>query len=140
MMAKKDSEPQTAEALKESATQMRKAEKNLPGQPKDAQSAMQAAARNLQKASQQAGKQASRALPSAARNAPNSAMAIPGIFPGSLAKQKKLEESKGGQWGVLPGQLTDQMIQDARVRYSEDYAELIEQYFRSLSESSRKEK
>lgn len=135
----KDKELQTAKALKEGSNQMRLAEKNLPGQPKNAQNSMQAAAKSLQKASQQASMQASRSVPSAARNAPKMPSAASGTFPGSLPKNAKLESFQGKAWGELSGELRTQMLQDVRARFGEDYADMIQQYFRSLSESPRKQ-
>jgi hypothetical protein len=93
----------------------------------------------LQKASQQASMQASRSVPSAARNAPKMPSAASGTFPGSLPKNAKLESFQGKAWGELSGELRTQMLQDVRARFGEDYADMIQQYFRSLSESPRKQ-
>jgi hypothetical protein len=52
-------------------------------------------------------------------------------LPAALAKKR--EQFQGKSWGELPGELKTQLLQDARARYGDDYATIIQQYFEQIA-------
>jgi len=134
----KEGAEKTAEALEESRDKMRQAQADLPKMPSDAQKAMRAAADKLADAASQLKKQAARQLPSpSARNpAAKATLGPPGGAAGTMLKNLPVDESIGKAWGQLPGELKTQMLQDFRARFGPEYAEMIQQYFERLAESS----
>jgi hypothetical protein len=133
----KEGAEKTAEALKEGGTLMKTAQDNLPAMPKDAQTAMRGAAEKLAQAAALAQRQASRHLPKVVRNpAAKTAFPLGGAVSGAASRDTKLEAFQGRTWGELPGELKTRLMQDFRSRFGEEYADLIQQYFERLAETS----
>jgi hypothetical protein len=58
-----------------------------------------------------------------------------------LTEIKELIRSKTGRvWGELPGHLRTEILQTARGRYRDDYARLIQLYFREITTGSISDK
>ena len=132
----KDNAEKMAQALKESGEQMKVAEDKLPAMPKDAEAAMKSAAQKLTQAADQAQRQAARRFPKAARNP--TALNLSGGEAGSPLLDANLGAFQGKAWGELPGELKTRMMQDFRVRFGEEYAEMIQRYFERLANSGER--
>ena len=51
-----------------------------------------------------------------------------------------LVSSAGKPWGQLPGELRNQILQDMKARYGEDYARIIKLYFEQIAETKEQKK
>jgi len=53
---------------------------------------------------------------------------------------KDMQKYAGKSWGQLPGELRNQILQDMKARYGEDYARIIKLYFEQIAETKQDKK
>ena len=114
-----------------------------PATAKAAAPGMRQAADNLRAAAQ--GPAAGPAAPPMGEpdpDNPNPTAAPAGVADADLAALRDLVRKKTGrQWGELPGHLRTEILQLSKGRYRDDYARLIQLYFREIAaDASRSEK
>jgi|GEM_PF-1942411 len=142
---------QAREAMRQAARQLDQAREPSQGQQagRAAQNAMADAARALrQAAAQQFGEpgndgdlasrdEAPPMHPQGSMPDPHSAPA--GKTAADLAELKNLVQAKSGRtWGELPGHLRSEILQMSQGRYRDDYARLIQLYFREIASGAEK--
>jgi hypothetical protein len=72
-------------------------------------------------------------------NNPNVTASAAGVAEADLAALQDLVRKKTGrQWGELPGHLRTEILQLSKGRYREDYARLIQLYFREIAADAAK--
>jgi hypothetical protein len=134
-----EAKAQTVEAMAHAKDKVQMARQKLQSQPGQAPSAMRQAAASLDRAAQQMGQQLGSSLPKVSGRpgvgAGSFAKANLGTLPAALAKE--LEPFLGKSWGELPGELKTQLLQDARARFGDDYAPIIQQYFEQIAGGDR---
>jgi hypothetical protein len=144
--ASNDAQPQPQPSpLAAARAGMRQAAQRLAGSERGntsaAQLAMQQAARDLRAAAERgAGGAAATSAPAAEPGAaedsdttdPQAALARTGT-PDLSALQATLARQTGRAWGELPGHLRTEILEMAAGRYRDDYARLIQLYFREIA-------
>ena len=68
------------------------------------------------------------------------AQAEPARQPDIRLLGKDMEKYAGKSWGQLPGELRNQILQDMKARYGEDYARIIKLYFEQIAEMKEEKK
>ena len=121
------------QSLDDAHEQMTQASRELDrNQPKQASDAMQQAARALSQAARQIGQPPKNGTPGANGQSANDGSARnptdPRLPPDIEAK------FAGKRWGDLPGDIRQQIINDMKARYGEEYAQYIKLYFEQLAE------
>jgi hypothetical protein len=110
------------------------------GKSRPAENAMRQAAQALQQAAQQLAQQ-SQTQPGTPM--PDSMSGGRGVAEGGKPDiklfGKDMQKYAGKPWGQLPGELRNQILQDMKTRYGEDYARIIKLYFEQIAET-REEK
>jgi hypothetical protein len=134
---------QTGQALQQAQGEMKQAQGKLnQRQNRPAQNAMRQAAQALQQAAQQLAQQQQQNQPGTPM--PDSMSNGRGVAEGGqpnielLGKDK--EKYAGKPWGQLPGELRNQILQDMKARYGEDYARIIKLYFEQIAETKEEKK
>jgi hypothetical protein len=125
----------TGQALQQAQNQMKQAQDRLnQGQQRSAQSPMRQAAQALQQAAQQLAQQQQQP----GTPVPDSTSGTRGVAAGGEPDirllGKDMEKYAGKSWGQLPGELRNQILQDMKARYGEDYARIIKLYFEQIAE------
>lgn len=128
---------QTGQALQQAQGQMKQAQGQLnQAKNRPAQTAMQQAAQALQKAAQQLARQ-EQTQPGTPM--PDSMSGGRGVAEGGMPDiqlfGKDMQKYAGKPWGQLPGALRNQILQDMKTRYGEDYARIIKLYFEQIAET-----
>jgi hypothetical protein len=128
---------QTGQALQQAQGQMKQAQNQLgQGKQRPAESAMRQAAQALQKAAQQLAQQDQN---QPGNPMPDSMSQGRGVAEGGKPDMqlfgKDMQKYAGKPWGQLPGELRNQIIQDMKARYGEDYARIIKLYFEQIAET-----
>jgi hypothetical protein len=121
-----------ASSLREGMEQVRQARTQLGSEPGRAATSMQQAAQSLHRAAQQAQSQGASPAPPGL-----SAPTMPGPAAGAPVPLPR-EAAMGRNWGELPGELRNRLVQDLRGRYGEEYAEVIRRYFERLAAVEKK--
>jgi hypothetical protein len=136
----------SANGLTEARDSLQSASRRLAQGPPGPASA-QAAAPEMRQAAEslRAAAQASARSPSAPPmgepdpNNPNVTASAAGVANADLAALQDLVRKKTGrQWGELPGHLRTEILQLSKGRYREDYARLIQLYFREIAADAGK--
>jgi hypothetical protein len=135
-----DAQRQTGQALQQAQNQMKQAQDRLnQGQQRPAQAPMRQAAQALQQAAQQLAQQQQPGTP-----VPDSTSGTRGVAAGGQPDVrllgKDMEKYAGKPWGQLPGELRNQILQDMKARYGEDYARIIKLYFEQIAETKQEKK
>jgi hypothetical protein len=128
-----DAKRKVAQALAESQKMVRAAKQTLQAKPAQASTAMRQAAGGLDRTAQQLQQQLGQSLPRRAGRPATGAMGKAGPLRLPAEFAKKLEPFQGNSWGELPGELKTQLLQDARARFGEDYAPIIQRYFEQIA-------
>jgi DNA repair exonuclease SbcCD ATPase subunit len=129
---------QTGQSLQQAQNQMRQAQNQLnQGQQRPAQNAMRQAAQALQQAAQQLAQQPGTPVPDTTSG--NRGVAAGGE-PDIRLLGKDMQKYAGKPWGQLPGELRNQILQDMKARYGEDYARIIKLYFEQIAETKEQKK
>jgi hypothetical protein len=133
---------QTGQALQQAQGQMKQAQGQLnQGQNRPAQNAMHQASQALQQAAQQlAQQQQNQPGAPVPDSTPNGRGVAQGGMPNIELFGKDKEKYAGKPWGQLPGELRNQIIQDMKARYGEDYARIIKLYFEQIAETKEEKK
>jgi hypothetical protein len=131
---------QTGKALQQAQEQMKQAQNRLnQGQQRPAQAPMRQAAQALQQAAQQLAQQQQPGTPM-----PDSTSGTRGVAAGDQPDirllGKDMQKYAGKSWGQLPGELRNQILQDMKARYGEDYARIIKLYFEQIAETKQDKK
>jgi hypothetical protein len=135
---------QTGQALQQAQGQMKQAQGQLnQGQNRPAQNTMHQAAQALQQAAQGLAQQlAQEQQNQPGTPVPDSTSNGRGVAEGGQPNielfGKDKEKYAGKPWGQLPGELRNQIIQDMKARYGEDYARIIKLYFEQIAETKQK--
>jgi hypothetical protein len=136
----------TSNGLAEARDSLRGVSKRLSQGPPNANTS-QAAAPEMRQAAEslRAAAQASARSPNAPPmgepdpNNPNVTASAAGVAEADLAALQDLVRKKTGrQWGELPGHLRTEILQLSKGRYREDYAKLIQLYFREIAADAGK--
>jgi len=131
---------QTGQALQQAQGQMKQAQNQLnQGQQRPAQNAMRQAAQALQQAAQQLAQQQQPGTPMSDTTSGNRGVAAGGE-PDIRLLGKDMQKYAGKPWGQLPGELRNQILQDMKARYGEDYARIIKLYFEQIAETKEPKK
>jgi hypothetical protein len=130
----------TGQALQQAQEQMKQAQNRLnQGQQRPAQAPMRQAAQALQQAAQQLAQQQQPGKP-----VPDSTSGARGVAAGDQPDVrllgKDMQKYAGKSWGQLPGELRNQILQDMKARYGEDYARIIKLYFEQIAETKQEKK
>ncbi|HEV2949276.1 MAG TPA: hypothetical protein VGX70_18015 [Gemmataceae bacterium] len=133
---------QTGQALQQAQGQMKQAQNQLgQGKQRPAESAMRQAAQALQKAAQQLAQQDQN---QPGNPMPDSMSEGRGVAEGGKPDMqlfgKDMQKYAGKPWGQLPGELRNQIIQDMKARYGEDYARIIKLYFEQIAETKEEKR
>lgn len=129
---------QAGPALQQAQGQMSQAQGQLgQGQIQTAQASMQQASQSLQQASSSSSQSGQQKQPSG-QPAPHSHSGFFGAgAQGESEKRHLAKDNKkyaGKAWGDLPGELRTKIIQDARAKYGDDYAKIIQMYFQQIAD------
>jgi hypothetical protein len=130
---------QTGQSLQQAQNAMQQAQgKMQQGQPQGAQQAMSQAAQSLAQAAQQAAQQGGgqKGDPGEPGNSRFSDKGVqPGGTPDASLFTPELKQYAGKTWGELPGELRTKIVQQAKVKYGDDYARMIKLYFEQAADT-----
>jgi hypothetical protein len=113
------------------------------GRPGAAQGALRQAAQLLGEAAQQAGRALARQGQKAGPPTNAGSGWAPaggggkGGRPGLVPLDKPGQPATARPWGQLPGELRTRLLQDLRARYGDDYAAIIQGYFRAIADTGK---
>jgi hypothetical protein len=128
---------QTGQALQQAQGQMKQAQNQLgQGQKRPAENAMRQAAQALQQAALQLAQQKQDQPGNPTSDSTSGGKGVAeGGKPDMQLFGKDMQKYAGKPWGQLPGELRNQIIQDMKARYGEDYARIIKLYFEQIAET-----
>jgi hypothetical protein len=135
-----DAQRQAGQSLQQAQNQMKQAQDRLnQGQQRPAQAPMRQAAQALQQAAQRLAQQQQPGTP-----VPDSSSGTRGVAAGGEPDVrllgKEMQKYAGKSWGQLPGELRNEILQDMKARYGEDYARIIKLYFEQIAETKQEKK
>ena len=116
---------------------MKQAQNQLgQGQKRPAENAMRQAAQALQQAALQLAQQKQDQPGNPTSDSTSGGKGVAeGGKPDMQLFGKDMQKYAGKPWGQLPGELRNQIIQDMKARYGEDYARIIKLYFEQIAET-----
>ena len=106
------------------------------GQAQSAQASMQQAAQALAQAAQHAGEESQQKGKPGEKGGKISDQGMQaGGRPDASLFSPELKQYAGKTWGELPGELRTKIVQQAKVKYGDDYARMIKLYFEQAADT-----